>query len=182
MIRLWWAIRDWVDRWARWLAAGAIAAVLIISHAWTWSTSAELAGARVLRAWDKERLDAAGAQARDYLKAYKALDAAQVQYHREVQENAATARKQASAARSLTTGRECLSAELVRVLNAGAPDAELSADTGVAAAGSGAAAADSGHAASDADVNDWIEQVRAQYGVCRARIRAIGRFDQERSR
>jgi len=68
----------------------------------------------------------------------------------------------------LTTGRLCLDAGTVRLLNepAGAGVATLSAPAGGAVA-AGAAAA------SDTDVALWIDGAKRQYGTCRDRLDAL---------
>lgn len=84
------------------------------------------------------------------------------------------------AARSHTTGRECLSAAAVRVLNQPAPTAadHVPAPSGRAdAAGSPPAtdpdidsAAPDGPRASDSDIAGWIADARAAYDLCRGRL------------
>lgn len=69
----------------------------------------------------------------------------------------------------LTTGRPCLNAGTVRLLNesSGRPGA-----ASVPAPASGADAADA-PAASDTDVAGWIDNARRQYGTCRSRLDAL---------
>ncbi|NVM78886.1 hypothetical protein FHW83_004717 [Duganella sp. SG902] len=109
-------------------------------------------------------------------KLEKALAESETQYRKLAQE-------QRNALKSHTTGRVCLDAGAVRVLNAtattpgdashGLPDADVHA-----AATSSAAAADpdveeSGAEATDDDVAGWAVTVKEQYGVCRSRLQRL---------
>ena len=77
----------------------------------------------------------------------------------------------------LSTGRPCLAAELVRLLNqsAGAGADAVPAPTGKPVA------ADAG-AASDTDVAEWADLARRQYDTCRDRIQAVIDWHQEPAR
>lgn len=77
------------------------------------------------------------------------------------------------ALRRLTTGRRCLDADAVRLLN----------DTGLKPAGVSAAAfkpvsADAAFA-TDTDVGQWAAQARRAYDTCRGRLQAIADFYEE---
>ena len=67
-----------------------------------------------------------------------------------------------------TTGRACLSGDVVRLLNNPTQDrpASVSAPTASAAAADGAAA-------TDTDVAQWANTARTQYDLCRARLNAL---------
>lgn len=69
---------------------------------------------------------------------------------------------------SKTTGRACLSGDVVRLLNGTATDnaTDLPAPAPVAAAADGPAA-------TDTDVAQWISYAKGQYEVCRARLNAL---------
>ena len=168
----------WFTAWWRRIAAVSLLAAWAASLAWAWSTSAELASARVLRAWDRERNEAESQRTRDLARAYRAADSAQVAYQQEREKNAAIARKQAAAVNLVARpDHECLSALVVQRLRDSA-DAGVPADSGGAAAGPGPAAGDPGDAAaSERDVADWINRAREQYAGCRGQVRAIGVFD-----
>jgi len=73
--------------------------------------------------------------------------------------------------RNLTTGRRCLDAAAVRLLNA----TDSSTTGSVSEASGGAVRPDAGFA-TDTDVGLWINQCRQSYDSCRGRLRAIGEF------
>lgn len=75
------------------------------------------------------------------------------------------------AIRRLTTGRACLSADAVRVLNSTTPGA---ADVPTPAAGAAATGAD---VASDSDVAAWISTAQQQHEQCRQRLDALIDFN-----
>jgi len=81
----------------------------------------------------------------------------------------AQAQENAYEIKRLTTGRPCLNAGTVRLLNES--PGSLSAPTLPAPAG-GAAAADA-PASSDTDVANWIDAARRQYDTCRDRLSAL---------
>jgi prophage endopeptidase len=66
---------------------------------------------------------------------------------------------------SKTTGRLCLTGNVVRLLNDPAGDS-VSTPTAVPAA-------ENGPAASDTDVAQWANFARTQYDICRARLNAL---------
>lgn len=68
----------------------------------------------------------------------------------------------------LTSGRACLSGELVRVLNAAVPDGHRQAVGGAADAATGFA--------TDTDVAEWIDTARLYYGRCQDRVNELRRF------
>ena len=70
---------------------------------------------------------------------------------------------------SKTTGRACLSGDVVRLLNqSGAKNRgpDLPASTAITAAADGAFA-------TDTDVAEWANNARTQYEICRARLDAL---------
>lgn len=69
----------------------------------------------------------------------------------------------------LTTGRACLSGELVGLLNA------KTLPNGQRAAVEGAAAANAGFT-TDTDVAEWIDTARYYYGRCQDRVNALIQF------
>lgn len=69
----------------------------------------------------------------------------------------------------LTTGRACLSGELVRVLNT------KSLPNGQRAAVQSPATADAG-SATDTDVAEWIDTAKLYYGRCQDRVNALIQF------
>ncbi|HJU70368.1 MAG TPA: hypothetical protein VJ603_00825 [Paucimonas sp.] len=79
------------------------------------------------------------------------------------------AQEHAREIKRLTTGRPCLNAGTVRLLNE--PAIGFRASTLPASAG-GTAAADAA-AASDTDVAGWIDNARHQYDACRSRLDAL---------
>lgn len=78
-------------------------------------------------------------------------------------------KEKADEIRRLTTGRRCLSADAVRVLNTPAGD-RASADVPQAPGG---ADAPDGAFASDYDVGLWISHAQGQYDECRGRLDAL---------
>ena len=72
----------------------------------------------------------------------------------------------------LTTGRACLSAELVGVLNRTQPTATDGPDALPTSTGS-TASADASAFATDADVGNWTASARHQYAECAARLGAL---------
>ena len=69
---------------------------------------------------------------------------------------------------SKTTGRACLSGDVVRLLNGTATDGVADMPTPTASA-----AAEDGAAATDTDVANWAANARTQYDICRARLDAL---------
>ena len=69
-----------------------------------------------------------------------------------------------------TTGRTCLSADAVRLLNTGT---ESDRGAGRVPSATGSAAAADGAAATDTDVAEWAALARRQFDVCRARLDAL---------
>lgn len=78
----------------------------------------------------------------------------------------------AHAIQTLTTGRACLSADLVRVLNNTQPPATDRPDPLPAPTGQ-PAATDASAFATDADVSTWAATARQQYAACAARLGAL---------
>jgi hypothetical protein len=72
----------------------------------------------------------------------------------------------------LTTGRACLSAELVGVLNRTQPATTDGSDAMPTPTGS-PASADAGAFATDADVGNWTASARHQYAECAARLGSL---------
>ena len=76
------------------------------------------------------------------------------------------------AIKRLTTGRPCLSADLVRVLNNTQPAATDRPDA-LPTPTSGPAATDASAFATDADVSTWAATARREYAECAARLGAL---------
>lgn len=76
------------------------------------------------------------------------------------------------AIKRLTTGRACLSAELVGVLNRTQPATTDGSDAMPTPTGS-PASADAGAFATDADVGNWTASARHQYAECAARLGSL---------
>ena len=76
------------------------------------------------------------------------------------------------AIKRLTTGRACLSADLVGVLNRTQPATTARPDP-VPTPPSGAAATNAASFATDADVGNWTASARHQYAECAARLGAL---------
>ena len=72
----------------------------------------------------------------------------------------------------LTTGRACLSAELVGVLNRTQP-APTDGPYPLPAPTGSAASADAGAFATDADVGNWTASARQQYAECASRLGSL---------
>ena len=85
------------------------------------------------------------------------------------------AQEHAREIKRLTTGRPCLNAGTVRLLNE--PTGRPGAAT-VSATPGGATAADA-PAASDTDVAGWIDNAKHQYDTCRGRLDALIDWHQE---
>lgn len=73
----------------------------------------------------------------------------------------------------VTSGRECLSAAAVGVLDGSAPGLKLSQAAGEPVAADAAASA-----ASDRDVADWVAGAEDQYEQCAARLNSLVTFEQ----
>lgn len=76
---------------------------------------------------------------------------------------------------SKTTGRACLSGDVVRLLNPPAAEdraAHLPTPTASPVATDGTAATDTAYA-SDRDIAQWVANARTQYDICRARLNAL---------
>lgn len=78
----------------------------------------------------------------------------------------------------LTTGRPCLSAAVVRVLNSPAPGNQ----PGTVPPSAGQPAAADGAAASDRDVAQWARVCRTRYDTCRVRLDALIDYHTEAAR
>lgn len=82
----------------------------------------------------------------------------------------------------LATGRRCLDADLVRVLNHSTPASQSGGAVSEAAgqpvrtAAATAADPDDGRFATDADIAGWANTCRTRYDACRGRLDAIGQF------
>lgn len=76
------------------------------------------------------------------------------------------------AIKRLTTGRACLSADLVRVLNTTDPAATDGPDALPTSTGS-TAKSDASAFATDADVGNWTASARQQYAECAARLGSL---------
>lgn len=85
------------------------------------------------------------------------------------------AQEHAREIKRLTTGRPCLNAGTVRLLNEPAIGLQAPA---LPAPASGAAAADA-PASSDTDVAGWIDDARRQYDACQGRLDALIDWHQE---
>jgi hypothetical protein len=158
-----------------WLLAGA-ALVLLLAGAALGRTFEKNARTQLELAWAKERatladeraaltaraLDAerAGAQAATRLAASEA-------------EKSRLGKEKDRAIARLTTGRRCLDAAVVGVLNDAPSGAGLRLPA-TAAATAGAAAA----FATDADVGQWARHARDQYERCRGRLDALREWHQ----
>ena len=90
--------------------------------------------------------------------------------HRQTQ-----AQEHAREIKRLTTGRPCLNAGTVRLLNEPAIGLR---NSGLPAPASGAAA-EGAPAASDTDVAGWIDNAQRQYDACRGRLDALIDWHQE---
>lgn len=75
--------------------------------------------------------------------------------------------------RRLTTGRPCLSAAVVRLLN---EPAGLARPAGAVSQATGEPVPADGAAATDTDVALWADQARRSYDTCRGRLQAIADF------
>lgn len=155
------------------LAAGVIAAVA----AWhDGHERAATAGAAELSAY---RATVAEGQRQSAAAALKRLEAAQargdaltLQLQQAEAQRLADNRGNADEIRRLTSGRACLSAGTVRLLNRGTARGADPHAGPVPPAASEPAAAD-GAAASDTDVALWADSARSQYDTCRGRLDAL---------
>ena len=102
-------------------------------------------------------------------------DALQARLAAEETNRQTQAQEHAREIKRLTTGRPCLNAGTVRLLNE--PTGHSGTAT-VPATTSGATAADA-PAASDTDVAGWIDNARLQYDACRGRLDALIDWHQE---
>lgn len=155
------------------LAVVALACVAVGIYQW----GAQSGRAQVQAKWDKVELDRERAAARE-----RAQQAAEMKEAREYQSTligrlveaelglADLTREKEDAIRKLATGRPCLGADLVRVLNddrrSGVPQA---GDASSRQPPVGAAAEE---AATDSDVARWAAEVKQMYEVCAGRYEA----------
>ena len=102
-------------------------------------------------------------------------DALQARLAAEETNRQTQAQEHAREIKRLTTGRPCLNAGTVRLLNE--PTGHSGTAT-VPATTSGATAADA-PAASDTDVAGWIDDAQRQYDACRSRLDALIEWHQE---
>ncbi len=98
-------------------------------------------------------------------------DKLQLQLAEEEQHRLEITREKDREIRNLTTGRRCLDAAAVRLLNAAD-----SSTTGSVPEASGGAVRPDARFATDTDVGLWINQCRQSYDTCRGHLRAIGEF------
>lgn len=161
---------------ARIIAALALALTAFAGGCWLGGALAGAEAARLQTAWAEERASLADARA---AAAARALD-----FERAGNELAArlaateTARLTAAAEtqnalKKATTGRACLTADAVRLLNAPA-----AASAPVPAPARRAPPADAG-IATDYDIARWASNARAQYDNCRARLDAIRKWSEQ---
>jgi hypothetical protein len=156
-----------------------------------WTLLAAIAGWQTGREQEQDRCTAAIAT----LKAYQATqerqaaqaaldrlqqaqargDALQARLAAEETDRQTQAQEHAREIKRLTTGRPCLNAGTVRLLNE--PTGHSGTAT-VPATTSGATAADA-PASSDTDVAGWIDNARHQYDTCRGRLDALIDWHQE---
>lgn len=94
---------------------------------------------------------------------------------------AQSTKEKTDALRRLTSGRACLGAAAVRVLNAatGGTAHLPEATTGAAATGATSAADSDQPGATDTDVAGWIGNAQQQHELCRARLDALIDFHQQ---
>lgn len=85
------------------------------------------------------------------------------------------AQEHAREIKRLTTGRPCLNAGTVRLLN----EPAIGLRTSALPAPASGAAAEGAPAASDTDVAGWIDNARHQYDACRNRLDALIDWHQE---
>lgn len=102
-------------------------------------------------------------------------DALQARLAAEETNRQTQAQEHAREIKRLTTGRPCLNAGTVRLLN---EPTSHSGTVPVPATTSGATAADA-PASSDTDVAGWIDNARHQYDACRGRLDALIDWHQE---
>ena len=102
-------------------------------------------------------------------------DALQARLAAEETDRQTQAQEHAREIKRLTTGRPCLNAGTVRLLNE--PTGHSGTAT-VPATTSGATAADA-PASSDTDVAGWIDDAQRQYDACRSRLDALIDWHQE---
>lgn len=160
-------------------------AIAVISFGGGWSANGWRLGAEIgrLEVARAEDLASAEKQLRDALvRARAAEHDGQEQAARVLAAEGELARigkEKDNAIRELSARRPCLSANLVRVLNAGTPAAAAAVPTtpgGAARSASGLTADPGDAAASDEDVALWARDARDQYDACRARIAALKNF------
>jgi hypothetical protein len=169
---------------------GPAAALMVwtLLAAWGgWKTGREQAEARcaamvaTLRADHAQAVAEAHEKAADAQKMGEALAGQQLALEAR---NAKLGKERDDALRKITTGRACLGADAVRLLNAAdtsAPGLRLPAPAGGLAGPPAAPSGDSGDWApgswtSDADVALWARFAREQYDLCRGRIDALNDF------
>ncbi len=158
-----------------WLAVAFLVCTLLAAIA-GWQTGREqgqdrsTAAIATLKADQATQERQAAQAALDRLQQAQARgDALQARLAAEETNRQTQAQEHAREIKRLTTGRPCLNAGTVRLLNE--PAIGLRAST-LPTTASGAAAADAA-AASDTDVAGWIDDAQRQYDACRDRLGAL---------
>lgn len=144
--------------WAAWQWQGDRAAAAIdrlqAQHATAAQQQTQANARHLLRVWERG----------DQLAAALATQQAQTQQARHDHEKAID---------RLTTGRPCLSAELVGLLNQPQPAAPAGGPDPMPPPASDPAAAPAASFATDADVSTWAATARQQYAACAAQLNAL---------
>jgi len=164
-----------------WLAVAFLVWTLLAAIA-GWQTGREqeqdrcTAAIATLKAYQATQERQAAQAALDRLQQAQARgDALQARLAAEETNRQTQAQEHAREIKRLTTGRPCLNAGTVRLLNesAGRPGA-----ASVPAPAGWIAAADAA-AASDTDIAGWIDNAQRQYDTCRSRLDALIDWHQE---
>lgn len=158
---------------ARTLAQYAAVAALAGWAAWTWQgdrAAATLATERQAHATAQATL--AAANARHLVRVWERGDGLATQLASQQTRINTLHQERTHAIKRLTTGRPCLSADLVRVLNSTQP-ASTDGPDALPAPPSSAAATDATAFATDADVSTWAATARRDYAECAARLGAL---------
>lgn len=161
--------------------AAAVAATLAGWAAWTWQgdrAAAALDAERLALATERQNHATAQAElternARYLLRVWERGDGLATQLASQQTHIQQLHQEHARAITRLTTGRPCLSAELVSVLNRTDQPTPADRPDPLPTPASSPAAADAAPFATDTDISTWASTARRDYATCAARLGAL---------
>lgn len=160
-----------IDAQARLIAAGIVALALLLSGAGLMANIKNTEIAQLKEAFAKKERDAATAAVDRLAKANERADRLEAALIASESVRSQTSKEKDREIRRLTTGRACLGAGVVSLLN---HSGHAGAGT-VPQATASALSADAAFA-TDTDVGTWINDARSAYDTCRDRLQAIADY------